>query len=113
MFESLRYRWTSKQVAVAAIVTLLLVLFAVLFSIQAGALSSGRVTRGVVLSAGAISVAGVCGGTREVASVQLSKGRVVEALVISVGPLQPGTPVTLRQQSSSCNPTAYEIVASK
>jgi len=110
MLETLRYRWTSKEIKGAALGVLLLAAFVLLTA--SGFWSSRGATQGVVLSTGPASVASACGGTRELASVQLSSGRIVYAFVASGGPLHHGTPVTVRKQWSPCNTAAYEAVAS-
>ena len=107
MLERLLCKENFRQVAGAAIIVVLAALWG-LFS--SGILSSGKIVKGVVLSAGPYSTSGVCGATQQIASVRLSDGRVVQALVLQDDHIQPGTPVTLREESLSCNPTAYEIV---
>jgi ribosomal protein S12 len=67
--------------------------------------------RGVVVATGAVSVAKTCGATGQVASVRLSDGIVVYAFADAVGPLRPGTQVSLQKQWSRCAPVAYEVVA--
>ena len=110
MFEELRYNGGFKAVSAAVV---LFALAAYLAFVSSGGLSTGQSFQGVVITEGSVVVAKVCGATQEVASVRLSKGGVVQALVASGGPLQPGAPVTVRQESFSCNPTHYEIVSHK
>jgi len=109
VFESLRYRWTSKEVKGVAFAVVLLAAPASWALWRT--LSSGAMVSGIVVSTGAVSVGRVCGGTREVASVRLPDGRVAYAFVDSVGPLLPGTHVSLQKQWSQCNPVTYEVVA--
>ncbi|SRR5579885_324846 len=109
MFEDLRDGDGLKVVAAAVVLFGLAGYWAFASS---GGFSTGKASKGVVLSAGPVTVAKVCGAVQQVASVQLSKGDVVQALVSSSRPIQPGTLVTVRQQSFTCNPTHYEIVSS-
>jgi hypothetical protein len=109
VFEELRYGGGFKQIVAGVLIFALAAYWAFASS---GVFSSGQTAKGVVLSAGPVTVAKVCGANQQVASVQLSKGRVVQALVPSSRQLQPGTLVTVRQQSFTCNPTHYEIVFS-
>ncbi|MGH9440397.1 MAG: hypothetical protein ACRD22_21680 [Terriglobia bacterium] len=106
MFEQLRYGGGLKGVAAAVVICALAAFWAFASS---GIFSSGKVTKGVVLSVAPVVFSKVCGVTQRVASVQLAKGRVVQGLVVSSGSFQPGTPVTVRQQSYACNPTHYEV----
>lgn len=109
MFDGLRYSDGLKRVGAAVVIFALAAYWAFASS---GAFSSGQTAKGVVLSAGPVAVAKVCGAIQQVASVRLSKGRVVQALVASSRPLQPGTLVSVRQRSLTCNPAHYEIVSS-
>jgi hypothetical protein len=109
VFESLRYRWTSKEVKGIALAVVLLA--AVASWAFWRTLTSGAMVSGIVVSTGAVSVGRVCGGTREVASVRLPDGRVVYASVDSGRPLLQGTHVSLQKQGSQCNPVTYEVVA--
>ena len=111
MFESLRARWTPKQVLSSLLVLLLVVAF--LFFAYGNARSPGQNVPGVVLSSGATSFSGVGRGTREVALVQLSSGRTVSALVISGGPLSRGTRVTLLERSRLWGGQAYEVISAQ
>ncbi len=108
MFESLRYRWPSREVKGVALAAALLTAFA-LFELWR-TFSSGAIVQGVVVSTGATSIGRACGGTRQVASVELSDGRIVYASADLYGPLRPGTPVSLQKQLSTCAAT-YEVVA--
>ena len=108
MFEQLRYDGSLKGVAAAVVICVLAAFWA--FA-STGVFSSGQVTKGVVLSVSPAAPSKVCGVTRLVASVQLAKGRVVQGLVLSGRSFQPGTPVTVRQQTGLCNPTFYEIAS--
>jgi hypothetical protein len=66
---------------------------------------------GVVQSSGAISVAKVQGGTREVAAVLLTDGNVVTAYVTAGGPLAPGDRVKLLEQPRTFGGPLYQVVA--
>lgn len=109
VFESLRYRWTLKELKAIALVAALVAALAsfALWRI----LSSGAVANGVVVSTGAVSVGKACGATLQIASVQLSDGRVISASVDFGGPLRPGTQVSVQKQSSVCAAAGYQVVA--
>jgi hypothetical protein len=108
MFEQLRYEGGLKGVAAAVVICVLAAFWA--FA-STGVFSSGQVTKGVVISVSPAAPSKVCGVTRLVVLVQLTKERMVQGLVVSGGSLQPGTPVTVRQQTGLCNPTSYEVVS--
>ena len=94
-----------------AILTIVAAAFWALHS--SGIFFSGQSARAVVLSSGPVNVGRACGATEQVAAVRLPDGGIVEALVPSSRPLQPGTLVTVRHQSYTCNPASYEIVSDK
>lgn len=110
MLEKLRSIGSVWQIAIIILVVVLAASWTLLSS---GFLSSGRMENGVLLSTGPVSASGVCGGTQQIASVRLSTGRVVHALVVQGGPITPGTVVVLHEQSLACNLTGYEIVGRK
>ena len=110
MFESLRNRWPPHQLAIAGLCAV--VVIAMLLGEAANMwFSSEQVAHGVVVSVGSVGLAGACGGTHAVASVRLSNGRVINAVVVAGGPVSQGAQVTVRQHSFLCNPAAYEVVA--
>jgi len=109
LFESLRYRWTLNGAKGIALAVALLTAFA---SFELWRLSSSRaIVGGVVISTGAVSIGKGCGGTRQLASVQLADGRMVYASADAVRPLAPGTRVSLQKQWWPCDSGAYEVVA--
>ena len=90
---------------------LLAVVFAVaVFLLFRWSTSSSTSMTGIVESSGTISVARIKGGTREAASVRLADGRIVEAYVVSGGPLSKGDAVYLVEQRRVLGGPVYQVV---
>ena len=66
---------------------------------------------GVVETVGPVSVSRVHGASQEAASVRLSNGALVTAYVVSGGPISPGDPVRVLEQSRLVGWPSYEVVA--
>ena len=109
VFESLRYRVTSKELAGIAVAAVILSAFAAFETWRI--VLSPAIVRGTVVSTGPVSFSGACGATREVATVQLSDGRVVYALVDSSPEVSPGVQVSLQKQGFACGPVYYEVIS--
>jgi hypothetical protein len=110
MFESLRYGWKPKDVrnAVIGVIVLVVIVLVAVFRPDDG-VGLGVPLEGVVVSSGPINVSRVCGGTREIATVRLASGRIIQASVVPSRPLPGGTPVVASKQLDSCNPTSFEV----
>ena len=81
-----------------------------LFSLFCIARSGPTRESGVVESIGAISVAGIQGGTQRAASVRLANGALISAAVQVDDPLAPGDHVRLLHQRSIIGTSSYALV---
>lgn len=108
MFESLRYRWDRKDVRGIALIALFFVAFGS-FELWR-VLASGGPVNGVIVSTGAVSRSKLCGGTRQLALVQLADGRAIYASVDYPRPLLPGTEVTIQKEWFACS-GGYDVIA--
>jgi len=68
---------------------------------------------GVVQSAGSATFGKIMGGTRQIASVRLADGTIVQAYVVSDNLVSPGDNVELLQEHRLLGGSTFQIVAKK
>jgi hypothetical protein len=66
---------------------------------------------GTVETSGPISMGRYSGGTRELARVRIDRGQVVNAFVVSGGPLLPGDRVILLERVTTVGPKRYSVIS--
>jgi hypothetical protein len=108
MIDRLVARYGARNIAGAVFTAVICIVLIVLQSCQSA--SPGTEINGTVMSSGAISLAEVHGGTREYASLQLTDGRRVGALVLHGGPFKPGVEVVVLERKRLWGDSEFEVI---
>lgn len=115
MLRLLQFLWITRQSSIVGGIVVLLMFagFVMFIVVPTGQPLAFAEVKGIVLSSGPLPELGFCPDPNQIASVQLTNGRIIHARVASAQTLQSGTSVWVRQWRTSCNSDGYEVVLPK